>query len=522
MMHQITLRALGLTGLTLAIHASSAGPFTYPVVDTGQERCYDASSEIEYPQAGGRYFGQDAQYTGKTPEYRDNGDGTVSDLVTGLMWQKTPGPKVSWTKAMAGARKCRTGGHADWRLPSIKELYSLILFTGIDPDPMGSATNNLRPFIDTDVFDFSYGDPARNERIIDSQYASSTKYVSTTMRADETVFGVNFADGRIKGYPVKSPRGRGDKLYCVLYVRGNPEYGRNKLEDNGNGTITDGATGLTWMKVDSGHLKAGPGKDGMMNWEQALAWSEELDFAGKSDWRLPTVKELQTLVDYSRSPDTSNSAAIDPVFQVTAIRNAGGKTDYPQYWSGTTHVGHRSAASASYVAFGRALGWMQDRRSGQRRLLDVHGAGAQRSDPKDGDPSRFPYGRGPQGDVIRILNCVRCVRGGEVVPRTEGPEIESRPTRSRQGRRPDAGAGRPSSRQPPHGQSGAPGRAGFAEQFVRRMDRNGDGKVARSEFHGPPNRFSRLDVNRDGTITVDEAPQTPPRGAGGPLGGGRR
>jgi len=45
-------------------------------------------------------------------------------------------------------------------------------------------------------------------------------------------------------------------------------------------------------------------------------------------------------------------------------------------------------------------------------LMDVHGAGAQRSDPKAGNPKNFPYGRGPQGDVIRIYNLVRLVRGG--------------------------------------------------------------------------------------------------------------
>jgi hypothetical protein len=42
--------------------------------------------------------------------------------------------------------------------------------------------------------------------------------------------------------------------------------------------------------------------------------------------------------------------------------------------------------------------------------LDVHGAGAQRSDPKKGDPAAFPHGRGPQGDVVRIYNYVRAVR----------------------------------------------------------------------------------------------------------------
>lgn len=50
--------------------------------------------------------------------------------------------------------------------------------------------------------------------------------------------------------------------------------------------------------------------------------------------------------------------------------------------------------------------------TGAYRLVDVHGAGAQRSDPKAGDPQNFPHGRGPQGDVVRIYNHVRCVRGG--------------------------------------------------------------------------------------------------------------
>ena len=45
-------------------------------------------------------------------------------------------------------------------------------------------------------------------------------------------------------------------------------------------------------------------------------------------------------------------------------------------------------------------------------MLDVHGAGAPRSDPKEGNPAMFPHGRGPQGDVIQIDNYVRLVRGG--------------------------------------------------------------------------------------------------------------
>lgn len=57
----------------------------------------------------------------------------------------------------------------------------------------------------------------------------------------------------------------------------------------------------------------------------------------------------------------------------------------------------------AYVAFGEALGYMG-------RWIDVHGAGAQRSDPKTGDPDDYSEGFGPQGDAIRILNFVRLVR----------------------------------------------------------------------------------------------------------------
>ncbi|NIP28032.1 MAG: hypothetical protein GWN67_01170, partial [Phycisphaerae bacterium] len=69
---------------------------TYPIVDTGQERCYDDSKEVEYPKRGQAFFGQDAQYIGNVPVYKDNGDGTVTDLNTSLMWQSDPGEKMTF------------------------------------------------------------------------------------------------------------------------------------------------------------------------------------------------------------------------------------------------------------------------------------------------------------------------------------------------------------------------------------------------------------------------------------------
>ena len=386
---------------------------TFKIVDTGQKTFYDNAGTINKPSSSDSFYGQDAQFDGNQPSYKDNGDGTITDLVTGLTWQKSAdlngdgiidyNDKLTYDEAVAVADTFSLGGYNDWRLPTIKELYSLIMFYGKDPSGWsGTDVSQLTPFIDTTYFKFGYGDTNAGERIIDAQYVTSTKYVSTTMNGDETVFGVNFGDGRIKGYPSAIVGGSYKKFY-VKYVRGNTEYGINKFNDNGDGTITDSATGLMWQQDDS---QTG------LNWQQALDYVQQKNsenYLGYSDWRLPNVKELQSIVDYTRSPATTNSAAINSLFNSTQITDEGGNPNYPFYWSGTTHNNMVTGDHAAYVAFGEALGWMQDM-MGNYQLLDVHGAGAQRSDPKSGNPSDYPYGHGPQGDVIRIYNYVRLVR----------------------------------------------------------------------------------------------------------------
>ncbi len=380
-----------------AISQQQAGSPSYCIVDTGQSHCFsDRGQLLEAPGPGQPFFGQDAFYQGRVPAYRDNGDGTISDLNTGLMWQKVAelDRKLTFPEALEQAERCDLAGYTDWRLPSIKELYSLIDFNGtMRRDPPV-------PYLDTRHFDFRYGDESKGERQIDSQYWSSTEYVGLTMRGAATVFGVNFADGRIKGYPRdRGPRGEAAVHYARL-VRGNPDYGKNRFVDNGDGTISDLATGLMWTKADSGRG---------LNWQAALAWCEQLTLAGHGDWRLPNAKELQSLVDYTRAPDARDAArqgpAIDPIFDMT--------DGEAWFWSGTTHLegpGGQGAA-AVYVAFGRAMGFMPGP-GGWRQAMNVHGAGAQRSDPKSGDPKspRWSRGLGPQGDEIRIDNYARAVR----------------------------------------------------------------------------------------------------------------
>jgi hypothetical protein len=188
---------------------------SYAVVDTGQVACYDAGSELACPAEGQAFYGQDAQYDGNQPSYTLSADGlTVHDNVTGLTWTQSPDTDrdgdvdaddkltAAQVQAYVDALNAQGyGGYDDWRLPSIKELYSLIDFRGTDPIPEAVGSGGLVPFIDTDYFAFAYGDTAAGERIIDAQFLSSTGYVGTVFDGRSAIFGVNFADGRIKGYP---------------------------------------------------------------------------------------------------------------------------------------------------------------------------------------------------------------------------------------------------------------------------------------------------------------------------------
>jgi hypothetical protein len=393
----------------------------YPIVGTGVSLCYGNTAPIACPtNTTDPFFGQ---FSGITPSYQNNGDGTISDMNTGLMWIQARGTKISWDSAFIMAAQCTTGGYNDWRVPTIKELYSLMNFTG----KSGTTHPDCIAYIDTTYFGWTTGDLSIGERIIDAQDWSANEYTGLTMMADTTIFGLNTIDGRIKGYPkYQPPSNTTPQRMYIRYVRGNINYGINNFVDNGDNTITDNATGLMWTKNDDGSG---------MNWEEALAYAQAQNgqnYLGHSDWRLPNAKELQSIVDYSRSLDATSSASIDPVFNCTAITDEGGFTNYPFYWTSTTHLDNMGAV---YLAFGEALGWMKmPPTATYYTLKDVHGAGAQRSDPKSGSYTSYYlgldisgdsiYGLGPQGDVIRIDNYVRLVRDVTATNINENKDID--------------------------------------------------------------------------------------------------
>jgi ribonuclease BN (tRNA processing enzyme) len=367
---------------------------TYPIVDTGTKNLYSDKEVLTSISEGEDFYGQDASYQINEPSYTDNGDGTVTDNVTGLMWQQTMDSKMSATDAVAYANSSELGGYKDWRIPSIKELYSL---TNFDGKVLGETAVNM--FIDTEFFNQPIGDTSIGEREIDAQTWSSTEYVGKTMNNDETIFGVNFVDGRIKGYPKYSPKTREENKMYFRLVRGNEEYGQNNFVDNGDGTISDLATGLMWQKADDGVAR---------DWENSLSYSENLDASGYDDWRLPTSKELQSIVDYTRSPQTTSSPAINEMFSLTSIKDINGNTQYPHYWTSTTLCdGKNPAGEGVYVCFGDGQGMINN------KLVDAHGAGAVRSEPKSGNTSDYPKSFGPQGDIQYVYNYALSVRSIE-------------------------------------------------------------------------------------------------------------
>ena len=386
--------------LEAAGYSAKAGG--YPIVDTNETTYYSNDAIIDAPAIGEDFYGQDATYSGTQPSYTDNGDGTITDNVTGLIWQQDPGDKMDWETAVNGLDEFNEealGGRSDWRIPTIKELYSLVDYSG----NTGTSSDESTPYLDTDYFAFEYGDAAGEPRFIDSQMLTSTIYDSTTLGGNTTVFGYNFADGRIKGYEITKD------FYCY-HVTGSTTYGQNLYTDNGDETITDEATGLMWMQNDSGYYEAGSNSDGTMDWEEALAWAEDATYAGYDDWRLPNVKELQSIVDYTKSPTTTDSPAIDDLFYCTPIINYFGDDDYGFYWSGTTHndlsASDTEYGAACYVVFGNGMGYMDGEK------VDAHGSGSQRSDPKVGSRDDYPTADedAPQGDEQRVFNMVRLVR----------------------------------------------------------------------------------------------------------------
>lgn len=103
-----------------------------PLPDTGQINCYDELGVV-ISCAG---TGQDGEYSIKPPSFTHNGDGTVTDNVTGLVWQQADDDNTyTWQEALEYCENLSLGNNpnAIWRLPSRRELFSIINFSYTSP-----------------------------------------------------------------------------------------------------------------------------------------------------------------------------------------------------------------------------------------------------------------------------------------------------------------------------------------------------------------------------------------------------
>jgi hypothetical protein len=299
---------LGVLLSLMTISGLWAGPWT----DSGQTKCYNNTVEIPCPAPGEPFYGQDGNYSINPPSYTKLGQNGIAlpdsakqhegwimtrDNVTGLIWEnkavgggihdkrnlytwcdknpatnggnegtcgkeKETGELATDTEGFIKAlNDSNFGGFSNWRMPTQKELQSIVDYS------------RWYPAIDMAYF------PATTATT-GTSYWSSTPYVSSVLNG---AWRVGF-DGSTIYYVAKSHK------HGVRAVRGAQAPSSDHFVDNGDGTVTDTITGLMWQKRTSSTTQ---------KWEEALKSAKDLTLAGYDDWRLPTVKELQSIVDFS-------------------------------------------------------------------------------------------------------------------------------------------------------------------------------------------------------------------------------
>jgi hypothetical protein len=318
-------RLLKISTAVLIMLLFYSAAHAYKLPDTGQTKCYGTVSpydEIDCSLAAAE--GQDGAYSSNPISYTDNSNGTVTDNNTGLMWQRCSmgqdsmtcsGTALTYTwdqaPAATGCGALNTANfasHNDWRVPSKKELISIVDYGVSFPGP----TIKVKYFPNTIAGSASL-------------YWTSTQLASAATSAWYTSFDYGSV------YNVSK-----STSYYVRCVRGNATA--QSFIPNGN-TVTDNRTGLTWQKCAPGQNDTTcSGTATRYNWNGALSYCNNLSLANQTDWRIPSAKEFESLTD-----DTKFNPSIDTQFFPYTV--------YDRYWwSSTTSAS--SPNYAWYAAFG--------------------------------------------------------------------------------------------------------------------------------------------------------------------------
>jgi len=303
---------------------------------TGQVSCYDQAGNVIDHKGTGQDGDIQAGAVWPIPRFDNNGDGTVTDRLTGLMWLKDGGclGTMSWQAALEAGDKINSDGkstdctdlavsYSDWTLPDIRQLESL--FNGQEPG-LSDWLNN-QGF--TNILAEGYW----------SRTTGPNPYSAWSFRFDT---GGTEQRGTVEYLSVLLVRkAEAEDAPQAPKEAGSPPID-GRFQDNGDGTVTDLFTGLMWVQ-DAGCIEEG-------QWQEALATVKRFNenpvsfnclglTADYSDWAMPNRHELRSLIDHQADlPALPENA---PFVKVE-----------PMYWSSTTAASHPSRAYDVHVGAG--------------------------------------------------------------------------------------------------------------------------------------------------------------------------
>jgi uncharacterized repeat protein (TIGR01451 family) len=236
-----------------------------------------------------------------TQDFIDNNDGTVTHKKTGLTWQRCSvgqtwtgsscsgsASNFSWNNAMK--QTSNFAGYNDWRLPRLDELFSIVEFSASTPainTTIFPNTGQYSAVWSSELRNFNPDCPNDCVVLIYFNYG----YSSSGDRKDYD-YGVG----------IRFVRNQNFNVFSGEYTP------TNDFIDNGDGTVKHKKTNLVWQRCVVGQTWNGLtciGSPSMFTYAQAIAEVESA-FA-KNGWRLPTLSEFQTIMEYSKFDPSVNT-----------------------------------------------------------------------------------------------------------------------------------------------------------------------------------------------------------------------